>query len=367
MKIKYIAETLLTNKSAYTHHVLKMCDAFSKKNDVCLIIPWKEKKINFLKIKKQFLFTSKKKFLIKDILKFKLSNFIYRILFGFKVAKDIKKKHYDIIITRSIVSSFFLTVYKIKHFLEIHSELRGFSKFAMINLNFINSKYVLKVIFISKALRKKFLIVDKKNTLILHDAVDTKNFNYKIKSKKIKNVTYVGSFYKGKGIELIIDIARNLRNLNFNLYGELKKDIKNIPSNVKLHGYVDYREVTNVLNQSDILLLPSANFQLGRSSSVNIANYNSPLKMFDYLASGKILVSSRLDGICEVLKHNYNSLLVKKYECRIWVKCLNDVLNNKYNLKKLRKNSIKTSYKFTWEKRINKIIEVHKKMKRTNY
>ena len=31
MKIVYIAETSLTNKSAYTHHVLKMCDAFSKK------------------------------------------------------------------------------------------------------------------------------------------------------------------------------------------------------------------------------------------------------------------------------------------------------------------------------------------------
>ena len=31
MKITYIAETSLTNKSAYTVHVLKMCDALSKK------------------------------------------------------------------------------------------------------------------------------------------------------------------------------------------------------------------------------------------------------------------------------------------------------------------------------------------------
>ena len=91
MKIKYISETLLTNKSAYTHHVLKMCDAFSKKSDVCLLIPMIDKRINFTKIKKDFLLTSKKNFLIKDILNFKLSNFIYRILFGFKVAKDIKK------------------------------------------------------------------------------------------------------------------------------------------------------------------------------------------------------------------------------------------------------------------------------------
>ena len=39
MKITYITETSLTNKSAQSVHVLKMCDAFSKKSEVQLIIP----------------------------------------------------------------------------------------------------------------------------------------------------------------------------------------------------------------------------------------------------------------------------------------------------------------------------------------
>ena len=39
MKIVYISETSLTNKSAQTIHVLKMCDAFSKKYKINLIIP----------------------------------------------------------------------------------------------------------------------------------------------------------------------------------------------------------------------------------------------------------------------------------------------------------------------------------------
>ena len=62
MKITYIAETSLTNRSAYTHHVLKMCDAFSKKGDVELIIPSVKKKLNFRKIKKNFLLKTKKNF-----------------------------------------------------------------------------------------------------------------------------------------------------------------------------------------------------------------------------------------------------------------------------------------------------------------
>ena len=40
MNIVYISETSLTNKSAQTIHVLKMCDAFSKKNKINLIIPF---------------------------------------------------------------------------------------------------------------------------------------------------------------------------------------------------------------------------------------------------------------------------------------------------------------------------------------
>ena len=55
MKIIYIAETSITNKSAYTHHVMKMCDAFSQLNhDLILLIPNFEKKIHFNKIRKKF-------------------------------------------------------------------------------------------------------------------------------------------------------------------------------------------------------------------------------------------------------------------------------------------------------------------------
>ena len=49
MKIAYISETTIENKSAQTLHVLKMCDAFSKKGDVQLIIPFLKKKLIFKK------------------------------------------------------------------------------------------------------------------------------------------------------------------------------------------------------------------------------------------------------------------------------------------------------------------------------
>ena len=127
----------------------------------------------------------------------------------------------------------------------------------------------------------------------------------------------------------------------------------------KFFGYIDYNKVPLVLSNSDILILPSAELQFGRAKNLNISNYNSPLKMFDYLASGKVIVSSKRDGICEVLKHGYNSVIVKKYELKFWSMALKKILLNEYDLLKLRKNSLKTAKKYTWDRRVEKIFDVN--------
>ena len=139
--------------------------------------------------------------------------------------------------------------------------------------------------------------------MILHDCVDVKNFGNFKRINKIKNLSYIGSFHKGKGIELILKLAKKFSRLNFNIYGQPIKKIINTSKNIKFHGHIDYCDVPYALSNSDVLLLPSAKLQFGRSKNTNISAYNSPLKMFDYLASGKIILASKREGICEILKH----------------------------------------------------------------
>ena len=81
--------------------------------------------------------------------------------------------------------------------------------------------------------------------------------------------------------------------------------------------------------------------------------------MFDYLASGKVILASKRDGICEVLKHNYNSIIVNKYELDFWINEINKIMNKKYNLIKLRKNSLKTARRHTWDKRVDRILNIN--------
>lgn len=356
-KSYYISEINLPNVSAYAHHVLKMSDHLNcKLNNFELIVMYKKK--NNLKIKSQYLLKSKKKLIIQSIFKtFKENNFIFRFLFGFFSAIYVKKNPTKLIITRSLYSSFFLILFKISHFLEIHHELKGLSNFFFCKCNFINSKYLKKVIFISKELSKLFKI-EKKKKLILHDAVDISNFKVKLKNNKIiKKIGYIGSFYSGRGIQLMIDLAKLNNKFDFYLIGNnshiYKKKCKKI-KNIFFKNYIRYSKVPKTLATFDVLLMPYQKKVEVNSKDLNTANYCSPLKMFDYLASSKVIISSRLPGISEILKNNYNSFLVQGENLSQWDKVLKKIC--KKSLKKIKQNAFLTAKKHTWEKRVNKIL-----------
>ena len=358
MKIYYIADTSLENKSAYSQHVIKMCDGFGQHGcSVDLILPQKENIISFNYLKKKFLLKSKIPFKFNGILKKKISHFFDRFLFGYKAAKSLRKENNSLILTRSISSSVFLTIFKKEHFLEIHNEQRSFSKFLMINLNFINSIYVKRIIFISKALSKLYNL-EKKKFIILHDATDPKNF-FKIKKiKKIKKVTYIGSFLRGRGIELILKLSKKFNKIQFNLYGNENKETKTNQKNLKIFNHIEYFRVPKILHNSDVLLMPYSRNVAIRAKNVNTANYCSPLKMFDYLAAGKIIISSKLDGISEILEHKKNAILVKDFNYYSWEKTIKKLLNNSYDILRLQKNSSNMAKKYSWKNRAKKIIDI---------
>ena len=69
MKVVYIAETSLTNKSAYTQHVIKMCDAFAQLNhDLILYLPKIHKNFDFEDIMDKFLLLSNNRFRLRSLI-----------------------------------------------------------------------------------------------------------------------------------------------------------------------------------------------------------------------------------------------------------------------------------------------------------
>ena len=127
-EINYISEIFLPSKSAYSINVMKMCDAFSKLGfNIKLYVFRKEKNVNLFKI-----YNCKKKFKIIET-KINQNNFIGRIEHALKLIRLIKKnKTKNIIYSRSIISSLILSMFYQNVFLEVHHELKGFTRFFLI-------------------------------------------------------------------------------------------------------------------------------------------------------------------------------------------------------------------------------------------
>ena len=79
--------------------------------------------------------------------------------------------------------------------------------------------------------------------------------------------------------------------------------------------------------------------------------------MFDYLASGKLIVASDLDVYKHVLQNNYNSILIGANKLQKWGEVLNLIADKEINFEMYKNNAQKTSKLFTWEDRVKRIKE----------
>ena len=266
-------------------------------------------------------------------------------------------------VSRSIIFAILSSFYKKNIILELHHNLSGLTKIFYYLLKYLGLLNNIKYIFIHKNLAKHFKI-KKPNYICLDDAVDLNDFNIKKTYQKHKNTcVYVGSFHHGKGLELILKLSKKLKKISFHLYGD-KKFLVNFktPKNIKIFGFSKYRKIPIILSRYQIALMPYGNFIAGRLSNINLANYISPLKMFDYLASSNIILASDLKVYKHILKHKKNSILIKNTRLDLWSNWINKIFkyNKKYNY--IKKNALVTAQKFTWNKRAEKIINFSKKI-----
>ena len=348
----YIAELNLPNKSAYSIHVMKMCEAFSKLGYKTNLL-----NINNLNLTKIFkVYNIKYRFNLISIFDKSLSlNFIFRLVFTYKIlVKNFEKN--CIFISRSIVFALIASIIKKNVFLELHHQITGFSKILFNIFKFLNLTKNLKFIFLHKKLKQFYNIENNKN-IVLDDAADIKSFKNKIKKKKLKNTcVYIGSFFEGKGIEQIFRLAKINKKIFFHIYGE-KKFLKNqsIERNIKVFDYVDYSKIPKILSKYDVALMPYQSKVRGRSS-VWLEKYMSPLKMFDYMAAKMIILASDLTVYRHILKNNFNCILLKVNNDKNWSKALNNVFKDRKINNFLKKNAFKTAQEYTWDKRCQKII-----------
>jgi glycosyltransferase involved in cell wall biosynthesis len=175
-------------------------------------------------------------------------------------------------------------------------------------------------------------------------------------------IGYTGHFYPGRGIEVLLDSAAKLPKVQFLFVGGQPADIKRISEtishngseNVTLTGFIDNAELPKYQAACDTLLMPYQ-LNVSGSSGGDIGKYLSPMKMFEYLAVGRPILSSDLPVLREVLNQD-NSILLEPSDVDSWVAAINQLQNDAELRNKLSANAKATSQNHSWQSRAGNIL-----------
>jgi len=202
-----------------------------------------------------------------------------------------------------------------------------------------------------------------KNVQVRHTSMSSFKVGFKEKYGNRKTILYSGHLYEGRGIELIIELSKELSNIEFILIGGRDSDVlkfrqltEGMP-NIHFIGFVPPSQVHLYQKSADILLMPYAD-KVFVPGGVDTSKYASPLKMFEYMSSGVPIISSKLPILYEVLRSGSNCLMVDYSDLEGWLSGILYLLSNPKFALELSENAKRDVLKFSWENRAKGILDL---------
>ncbi len=371
MKIVYISASEIPSREANSVHIMKMCEAFAKNgHEVMLLV---KKKLKNKEVKKENLFSYygvSPIFKIKKILwpADRIGGLFYLIECR-KFLSQLNKTD-TLVYGRSLYGIYIATQMNFPSIYEAHTPPRSKIHFFLEKI-ILKTASLKKLVVITDALKKEYLkiypFLKKEKILVAPDGANI--LSHDIKQKNVSNwpgrqntiqIGYVGSLYAGKGMEIISELARIMPEIDFHIIGGKKRDIefwKSENKNIYFHGFVPHGKLSLYYKKFNIVLAPFKKIISLSGNVGDIAKWTSPLKIFEYMAHEKPIISSNLPVLKEVLTHNKNALLCNPENINDWVNAINRLKN--VNLRKfLEKNAKKDlERKYTWLKRAENVLK----------
>lgn len=233
------------------------------------------------------------------------------------------------------------------------------------------SSHLIQFITISRRLAETWISrgIPEEKTTVLPDGFDASLFSNPPTQKEAREklslppdkkiVVYTGSLYPNRGIEKVLDLASAFPETLFLVLGgpeereiHYQKDSQNRGlSNLRFEGYLPHPRVASYLFAADVLLMVF-------TPQVKTIHDCSPLKMFEYMAAGRIIVGQAFPSIQEVLTHSQNALLADPYSFDDLKHNLERALQMDYPNQLSREARKLVFGQYSWKKRAQKILDL---------
>ena len=173
---------------------------------------------------------------------------------------------------------------------------------------------------------------------------------------------YSGHLYPGRGMGLLVELARRQTQVQFLWVGGRPVDVSRWQArledenirNVTLTGFVENSRLPLYQAAMDILLMPYER-QIEGSSGGNSADFCSPMKMFEYMACGRAIISSDLPVIREVLTES-KAVLCPPEDEAAWSAALEALLDDPVRREDLATRAREAVLGYTWQSRAHRAL-----------
>lgn len=169
-------------------------------------------------------------------------------------------------------------------------------------------------------------------------------------------VVYGGALRDFKGIDILIDVAQEMPNVQFVCAGGNKTEVESYQqiarekqaNNIQFLGYVLHKDLASLLQAADILAHPHRSGQA--------ATFTSPLKLFDYFASGTPIVATEIPSLVEFRNTKAIAGWCEPDSSSKFADVLKRVLETHPRKIDGYKDNIEFVKQFSWENRAAKIL-----------
>ena len=196
-----------------------------------------------------------------------------------------------------------------------------------------------------------------------HNLPDPENARERLGFAKGFTAGYAGHLYAGRGIDMLEDLARRNPDVHFLWVGGEPEAVEFWRSqlqqaglqNVQLLGFVPNERLPLIQAACDVLLMPYER-RISVSSGGDTAQFASPMKQFEYLASGRVILASDLPVFREILNEG-NAVLLPPEDVAAWDQALNQVIADDSRRNLLAERARHDAVQYDWRERAKRLLE----------